>query len=225
MVSVHKKFEYVADFINLLTLIGGLFILVSLSYDIIFLDEYHLTPNFLEMQLVICSVFMLDFFLRLARSEHKWRFIGRNWILFLVAFPMLNISQWLNIELSQPVYLLVKCAPLVRGFYGLVMLVGLLTRNKVSGLMFSYVYIVVVFTYFASLIFYTFEKGVNVHVTCFGDCLWWAWMNVTTVGASIFAVTVIGKILSVLLPSLGMMMFPVFTTYAISKYKGIGGNK
>ena len=36
-------------------------------------------------------------------------------------------------------------------------------------------------------------------------------MNLTTVGADIFAVTAVGKILTVLLPTLGMMMFPIFT--------------
>ena len=38
-------------------------------------------------------------------------------------------------------------------------------------------------------------------------------MNVTTVGAEIFPVTAVGKVVCVLLPSLGMMMFPIFTIY------------
>ena len=49
--------------------------------------------------------------------------------------------------------------------------------------------------------------------TDFGDAIWWASMNLTTVGADIFAVTAVGKILTVLLPTLGMMMFPIFTVY------------
>ena len=48
--------------------------------------------------------------------------------------------------------------------------------------------------------------------------LWWAWMNVTTVGAEIFAVTAIGKVITILLPTLGMMMFPIFTTYILQEY-------
>ena len=43
-------------------------------------------------------------------------------------------------------------------------------------------------------------------------------MNVTTVGAAIFPVTAVGKVLSVLLPSLGMMFFPIFTTYILQEY-------
>lgn len=43
-------------------------------------------------------------------------------------------------------------------------------------------------------------------------------MNVTTVGAEIFAVTTIGKVVTVLLPSLGMMMFPIFTVYVVQQF-------
>jgi len=45
---------------------------------------------------------------------------------------------------------------------------------------------VLVFTYLASLVFYDYEILVNPRLTDYGDALWWAWMNVTTVGAAIF---------------------------------------
>ena len=38
-------------------------------------------------------------------------------------------------------------------------------------------------------------------------------MDATTVGCNITAVTTVGRILSVLLAALGMMMFPIFTVY------------
>ncbi len=50
----------------------------------------------------------------------------------------------------------------------------------------------------------------------YSDALWWAFMDVTTVGSNIYAVTPTGKILSVVLAALGMMMFPIFTVYVTS---------
>ena len=50
-------------------------------------------------------------------------------------------------------------------------------------------------------------------VTDYGDALWWAFMDVTTVGSNIVAMTTTGRVLSVLLAALGMMMFPIFTVY------------
>ena len=43
-------------------------------------------------------------------------------------------------------------------------------------------------------------------------------MGVTTVGAAIFPVTTVGKVFSVLLPALGMLFFPIFTTYILQEY-------
>ena len=60
------------------------------------------------------------------------------------------------------------------------------------------------------------EHGTNPLVTGYGDALWWAFMDVTTVGSNIIAVTVTGRVLSVLLAALGMMMFPIFTVYVTS---------
>ena len=75
-------------------------------------------------------------------------------------------------------------------------------------------------TYFASLLFYEYEAPVNPSVQGFGDALWWAGMNLTTVGAEIFPVTTIGKVICVLLPILGTAMFPVLTVYITSLYDG-----
>ena len=62
-------------------------------------------------------------------------------------------------------------------------------------------------------------------VQTFGDSVWWASMNVTTVGSNIFAVTSMGKIMSVLLAALGMMTFPIFTVYITSKVGEINDKK
>ena len=67
--------------------------------------------------------------------------------------------------------------------------------------------------YFSSLAFFVLEHRVNPLVNGYGDALWWAFMDVTTVGSNIIAQTVTGRVLSVLLAALGMMMFPIFTVY------------
>jgi voltage-gated potassium channel len=73
-------------------------------------------------------------------------------------------------------------------------------------------------TYFSALFFYEYEAPVNSAVHGFGDALWWACMNMTTVGAEIFPVTAIGKAICVVLPIIGMAMFPIFTVYVTSLY-------
>ena len=94
--------------------------------------------------------------------------------------------------------------------------VGWLSSNRVSGLFTSYITMLMATVYFSSLIFFVLERGINPMVNDYGSALWWAFMDVTTVGSNIYAVTVTGKVLSVVLAALGMMMFPIFTVYVTS---------
>ena len=92
-----------------------------------------------------------------------------------------------------------------------------LIEGRKRRLMAAYILTVTMFTYISALLFYECEFGTNENLQSFGDALWWAGMNVTTVGADIFPVTTIGKIVCVSLPIVGMMFFPIFTVY-ISDY-------
>ena len=93
-----------------------------------------------------------------------------------------------------------------------------LIARRTTRLLWAYIATVAVCTYFAALFFYEYEAPVNSAVHGFGDALWWACMNMTTVGAEIFPVTAIGKVICVVLPIIGMAMFPVFTVYVTSLY-------
>ena len=103
--------------------------------------------------------------------------------------------------------------PLLRGGYGLVMITRWFTRRSATSLMVSYLSILVAVTYFISLIFFVVERGVNPGVKDYWDALWWACMDMTTVGCDIVAVTPIGKIISFILAAAGIMMLPIFTVY------------
>ena len=104
-------------------------------------------------------------------------------------------------------------------FLALYVVVRWLVDNRIRRLFTAYVFTVIVFTYISALVFYDYEVLVNDRLHGFGNAFWWAWMNVTTVGAEIFPVTVVGKTICVLLPILGMMMFPIFTTYILDVYQ------
>lgn len=68
-------------------------------------------------------------------------------------------------------------------------------------------------TYFSSLIFFQREHGINPDIDNYWTALWWSAMNLTTVGCYINPMTLAGKILAVVLPICGMIMFPLFTVY------------
>lgn len=204
--------------LDTLTLLGGIVLLVALSWEIIAGDHLHFSEGYMIVQLLVCLVFLCDFFVRWSASPQPRRFFGRNLLFLLLSIPFLNIIDWCSLSLSRDWAMLVGILPLARAFLALYVVVRWLVDNRVRKLFAAYILTVVVFTYLSALVFYDYEALVNPHLHGFGNALWWAWMGVTTVGAAIFPVTAIGKIFAVLLPILGMMMFPIFTVYVVQEY-------
>lgn len=204
----------IIDALNVLVLLGSLAIVVSLSYDILTIGRYRPdSPLMLGIQLIVCSIFILDFLVRWIISPHKGRFVASNFMLLLVSIPYLNILHYSQIEVSHELHYLLGFVPLLRGGYGLVMITRWFTRRSATSLMVSYLSILVAVTYFISLIFFVVERGVNPGVKDYWDALWWACMDMTTVGCDIVAVTPIGKVISFILAAAGIMMLPIFTVY------------
>ena len=78
--------------------------------------------------------------------------------------------------------------PVLRAFLAMVIIVRWLTSdNKMRRMLVAYVFTVVIFTYISGLVFFEYEAGVNPKLHGFGNALWWAWMNVTTVGGRDFS--------------------------------------
>ena len=193
--------------LHILILLLSVFLIITISIDTFHNISFLNQGNYMEIQLWICSFFMFDFLLEYLRNR---------FIFFLVSIPYLNIFSYLNLNFSSETYYFLRFIPLVRSGYALAIVVGWLSYNKISSLFISYVTMLMATVYFSSLIFFVLEHAVNPMVTRYTDALWWAFMDVTTVGSNIYAVTATGKILSVVLAALGMMMFPIFTVYVTS---------
>lgn len=208
----------ILNLLNSFVLIGSLMIIASLSYDILTAGHYRPGSTMtLRIQLIVCSIFIVDFFVRLIIAPHKLRFISRNIVLLLFSIPLLNIIKFEHLGVPAGIHYLIGFLPLLRGGYGLIIITRWFTNRSATSLAVSYLSILIAMTYFASLIFFVAEKGVNQLVATYWDALWWALMDLTTVGSNIIAVTPIGKILSVVLAGLGMMMLPIFTVYITDK--------
>lgn len=205
-VSLARLLDGIAIFASLL-------LLVSLSLDIIERKTYLLSDSVEELQLIVCMVFVIDYVVQTMMARNPNRYFRRHILLLLVSIPYLNMLEWGGAELPKGLYIALKCLPMVRGAVGVYQLIKYVTPSRVSAIMWSYIALIVLVTYLSSLLFYSYEEVVNHAVDGFGTALWWAGLNVTTVGAPLFAVTPIGKLLTVLLPGLGMILFPLLTVY------------
>lgn len=203
----------IASALHILVLLLSLFLVVGISIDTFRGIPYYKQSIFMKLQLWVCIVFLADFMLEWMLANNKKRYFATHFIILLVSIPYLNIVDFMGWTFSPEVTYLIRFIPLIRGGYAIAILVGWLTYNRASSLLISYITMLLAIIYFASLAFYVTEHGVNSQVKDYGDSLWWACMDVTTIGSNVIAVTTIGRVLSVVLVALGMMTFPIFTVY------------
>lgn len=203
----------IVDLLHVMILILSGWLIYTISVDTFSNVDFYEMKKFEKQQFWICIVFLADFLFEFLLAKKKWSYLGSHFIFLLVSIPYQALIFHFGIDLPKEVAYILRYAPLIRGGYAMAIVVSWFTYNRAAGLFVTYLIILVSTVYFASLTFYLFEYKVNPDVLAYKDAVWWAAMDVTTVGSNIIAVTGVGKVLSVVLAALGMMMFPIFTVY------------
>ena len=206
----------ILNFLHIIVLVLSVLLIVTISVDTFKNIQYNNEPEFLKFEFWICVVFLVDFFFEMAVAENKTKFFFKNIIFFLISIPYVSILNYFDVHVGPAASYILRFVPFLRGGYALALVVGWFTSSKATNLFVTYIATLMSGVYFSSLIFYVFEHGANELVTTYTDALWWALMDCTTVGSNIVAVTPVGRVLSVLVAALGMMMFPIFTVYITS---------
>lgn len=213
-ITLSRKNVYAILHVAILLL--SLFLVTSISVDTFRNETFYEHPINRRIDLWICILFLVDFVVEYRMATNKRRYLLTHFVLLLVAIPYLDIIALLHLEMPREASYIIRFVPLLRGGYALAIIINWLTSNKATGLFLTYILLLTSTVYFSSLIFYIAEHNKNVLVEEYTDALWWALMDVTTVGSNITAVTPIGRVLSVVVAALGMMMFPIFTVYITS---------
>lgn len=211
--------QFLYDIWHALILILSLILIVWISYDTFENEPFLSNHNYMIFQLWVCLVFVIDFFLGLIFSKKKLSYLKNRWIFLLISIPYLNIISQLGLQISDSVLYYLRFIPLLRGTYAFAMVVGYISKNRAASMLSQYSSYLLAITYCGSLIFYYQEAPVNPAVKTFWDAIYWALMNVTTVGCYFSAVTVAGKVISVILPIAGMLILPMFTVYITALVK------
>lgn len=209
----HNSRSYLLLMLHLLTLCGAALLIVVISYDAIRKITFISDPVYLHMQFWICLLFIVDILVEAAMAGKPWRALLANMPFLLVCIPYLNILGWCHVHLSGQLTFLLRFIPLIRAAGVFAIITGFITRNKIESLFRGYIVMLLTLIYFASLMFFVMEHGINKAVTGYGIALWWAVMNMTTTGSNIVEYTEIGKILAIALAGAGLILIPMLTVY------------
>lgn len=169
------------------------------------LDYTEQVATILEwIDLVICMLFLYDFFVGIYHSDDKWKYFRIHWIDLISSIPMVGVLRAGRIFRIIRILRVVRSAKYILSFFN-----QRSSFNTFKNLILVSVAIIMMFT----LSFYHLEKNANPHIQSLGDSLWWTTITTITVGflQDIPPVTVEGKFLSVALILLGMILFSTLT--------------
>lgn len=205
--------QFVTGTMNFVVLVVSLLLIIWISIDTFKQINFLENHSYMQFQFWVCMFFILDFFVGLYYAADRWRFFRHRIWFLLLSVPYLNIINLMQIDLGPDALYFIRFIPLARGALALSIVMGYVSSNAVTSLFMSYLVIMLMVAYFCSLIFFQREHGVNPEVGTYWTALWWAAMNMSTVGCNVMPVTVAGKIVAVVLPISGMIIFPLFTVY------------
>ncbi len=210
--------------IHLLVLVASVVMIVWITRETIDNVSFITAPGYMKFQFWVCLLFLFDIAVEWLFAPRKWKYFVANIFFIFISIPWLNIVEALNIGLSPQMSYLMRFVPMIRAGYVLALISGALSANRALSMMSVYIIWVIASVYFGSLVFFVEEHYINSQVGSWWDALWWASLNITTVGCEISPMTATGKVLAIILSGEGLILFPVFTVYVtnavISSQKG-----
>lgn len=212
-VNSSKSRKTVQTIMNMIVFVLSAILVVYMSLETFEKMDFLQNHTYMTFQFWVCVVFIVDFFVELYYADGKWRYFRTHLLFLLLSIPYINIIHQLDIQLNYDAMYFIRFIPLARGALAMSIVMRYLSNNAISSLLMSYIVIMIFVVYLCSLIFFQRESGINPQVDSYWTALWWSFMNMATVGCDINPVTVSGKIVAVVLPVSGMIIFPLFTVY------------
>lgn len=209
----HTFAKIITVTMQFIVIVMSVILIVFISYDTFQGENFAENRLYMKYQFWMCLAFIADYFVEMAFAENKWRYAWRRLPFLLISIPYLNLVPYLHLQMAAEHIYLLRYIPLTRAALAISIVFGYFSKNAVTSFFMSYIVILLMVVYFGSLIFFQYENGVNPDVTGYWISLWWSAMNVTTVGCDISPVTLAGRIVAVILPIAGMIIFPLFTVY------------
>src|SRR5438874_3887824 len=199
--------------LEVVTLIFSVYVLVALLIQ----ATVRLSPETAEVldwiDLLVCAVFLTDFFVRFHRAPSKAQFMKWGWIDFVSSIPMINIFR------VGRVVRIVRVFRILRAFRSTKYLVVYFLRYRKATSLTAVAATSFCIMVFAAIAVMNFEDLPESNIKNAGDAFWWAFVTMTTVGyGDKYPLTAEGRIVACILMLAGAGMFATLTGFIASMF-------
>lgn len=164
-----------------------------------------------RVDLSICVVFLVDFFVNFYKGESKLKYMKWGWIDLVSSIPLLDPLRWGRLAR------VVRILRFFRTIKSLKLLISSILSSRFQSLTLVVLLITFVsFTACASLIM-EFEKNSVGGISTANEALWWAFLNIMNAKVSISQAQSTGGIIAtVILNKIGLLLFAYFNAIMIA---------
>lgn len=205
----NKKEEL--GFLNLLILLLSFYVLIALLVDILFKLPPEVSKLLHYIDNTICFVFLFDFILRYRKAENKLAFMKWGWIDLIASIPTFDLLR------PGRVLRIIRVIRGIRAYRSTRHVFHHVFRNKIRGTLTSVSILAVLVLILSSVAILEFETAPNSNIKTAEDAIWWSYVTITTVGyGDKYPVTTEGRIIAVILITIGVGLFGTFTAFISS---------
>ncbi|MBP7808113.1 MAG: ion transporter [Bacteroidia bacterium] len=198
-------------FLNLLILLLSFYVLIALLVDTIFKLPPEVSKLLNYIDNIICAVFLFDFMVRFKKAESKLAFMKWGWIDLVASIPTFDFMR------AGRLLRVIRLIRLIRAFRSTKHIVQHVFKNKIQGTLTSVAIIAVLMLLFSSVAILQFETAPDSNIKTAEDAIWWSYVTITTVGyGDKYPVTTEGRIIAVILMTVGVGLFGTFTAFVSS---------
>jgi voltage-gated potassium channel len=198
-------------FLNILILLLSFYVLIALLVDTVFKLPSEISKLLDYIDNIICAVFLFDFIVRFRRAENKLTFMKWGWIDLIASIPTFDFMR------AGRLLRLIRIIRLIRAFRSTRHIVQHVFKNKIQGTLTSVAIIAVLMLLFSSVAILQFETDPKSNIKTAEDAIWWSYVTITTVGyGDKFPVTTEGRVVAVILMTVGVGLFGTFTAFVSS---------
>jgi voltage-gated potassium channel len=199
--------------LNIIILVLSAYVLIALLIDTVFHLPKEISKLLQIIDVFVCCIFLLDFFIRFFKSTNKLEFMKWGWIDLISSVPTIDFLR------TGRALRLIRLLRIIKAFRSTKNLVNHLFKNKAEGTFTSVAIIALLLVIFSALAILQVENDPNSNIKTAEDALWWAYVTITTVGyGDRFPVTTEGRIIASLLMTAGVGLFGTFAGYVSSLF-------
>ncbi|AWB66389.1 ion transporter [Saccharobesus litoralis] len=196
---------------NLVLVFLSIYVLSALVVESFFISDPEVKRVLQFIDLIVCVIFLSDFFYCLLKAESKKRYLKWGWIDFVSSIPAIDPLRWGRISK------LVRIIRYLRAIKSIKILISSLHASKYETLSLCIFLIVFVSFTLSSAFILEFERHYDSSIDTAEAALWWAFLNIMNAKASINqALSAEGVFMTTILNKVGLILFAYFNSMLIA---------